>query len=89
MPSFDITSEFNQQEVTNAIDQMNREIINRYDFKDTNIKRKIEKNSLMTNKFDCGPFGSIASSLNQEDKYLELLGLEFYRTRNINFYLMK
>ena len=36
MPSFDITSEFNQQEVTNAIDQMNREIINRYDFKDTN-----------------------------------------------------
>ena len=36
MPSFDITSEFNQQEVINAIDQMNREIINRYDFKDTN-----------------------------------------------------
>ena len=36
MPSFDITSEFNVQEVTNAIDQMNREIINRYDFKDTN-----------------------------------------------------
>ena len=36
MSSFDITSEFNQQEVTNAIDQMNREIINRYDFKDTN-----------------------------------------------------
>ena len=36
MPSFDITSEFNEQEVTNAIDQMNREIINRYDFKDTN-----------------------------------------------------
>ena len=35
MPSFDITSEFNQQEVNNAIDQMNREIINRYDFKDT------------------------------------------------------
>ena len=36
MPSFDITSEFNQQEVTNAIDQMNREIVNRYDFKNTN-----------------------------------------------------
>ena len=36
MPSFDITSEFNHQEVVNAIDQMNREIINRYDFKDTN-----------------------------------------------------
>ena len=36
MPSFDITSEFNHQEVVNAIDQMNREIVNRYDFKDTN-----------------------------------------------------
>ena len=36
MPSFDITSEFNSQEVLNAIDQMNREIINRYDFKNTN-----------------------------------------------------
>ena len=36
MPSFDITSEFDQQEVVNAIDQMNREIVNRYDFKDTN-----------------------------------------------------
>ena len=36
MPSFDITSEFNAQEVLNAVDQMNREIINRYDFKNTN-----------------------------------------------------
>tara|TARA_B100001250_G_scaffold386374_1_gene382853 strand:+ start:10024 stop:10506 length:483 start_codon:yes stop_codon:yes gene_type:complete len=36
MPSFDITSEFNSQEVLNAIDQMNREIVNRYDFKNTN-----------------------------------------------------
>ena len=36
MPSFDITSEFNSQEVLNAVIQMNREIVNRYDFKDTN-----------------------------------------------------
>jgi uncharacterized protein YajQ (UPF0234 family) len=36
MPSFDITSEFNKQEVINAIDQSKREIINRYDFKNTN-----------------------------------------------------
>ena len=36
MPSFDITSEFNSQEVLNAIDQMKREIVNRYDFKNTN-----------------------------------------------------
>jgi uncharacterized protein YajQ (UPF0234 family) len=35
MPSFDITSEFNKQEVTNAVDQSKREIVNRYDFKNT------------------------------------------------------
>jgi len=35
MPSFDITSEFNKQEVTNAVDQCKREIVNRYDFKNT------------------------------------------------------
>ena len=36
MPSFDITSEFDKQEVVNAVDQSKREIVNRYDFKNTN-----------------------------------------------------
>ena len=35
MPTFDITSEYNQQEVVNAVDQAHREITNRYDFRDT------------------------------------------------------
>lgn len=35
MPSFDITSEVDPQEIRNAIDQANREIINRFDFKNT------------------------------------------------------
>ena len=35
MPTFDITSEYNQQEVINAVDQAHREISNRYDFRDT------------------------------------------------------
>ena len=33
MPSFDIVSELDMHEVTNAVDQANREIQNRYDFK--------------------------------------------------------
>ncbi|TCK07333.1 YajQ family cyclic di-GMP-binding protein [Marinobacterium mangrovicola] len=33
MPSFDIVSELDMHEVTNAVDQANREIENRYDFK--------------------------------------------------------
>ncbi len=33
MPSFDVVSEVDWQEVRNAVDQANREITNRYDFK--------------------------------------------------------
>ena len=33
MPSFDVVSEVDRHELTNAVDQMNREISNRYDFK--------------------------------------------------------
>ena len=35
MPSFDIVSEVDRQEVRNAVDQAAREIANRYDFKGT------------------------------------------------------
>lgn len=38
MPSFDIVSELNAHEVTNAIDQANREIGTRFDFRGTNAK---------------------------------------------------
>lgn len=38
MPSFDVVSKINMHEVTNAIDQSNREIMSRFDFKDTNAK---------------------------------------------------
>jgi len=38
MPSFDIVSEIDQQELTNAVDQANREISNRFDFKGTDSK---------------------------------------------------
>ena len=42
MPSFDIVSQVNQQEVKNAVEQANREIANRYDFKgsDARIEQK-------------------------------------------------
>lgn len=42
MPSFDITSEINKVELHNAIDQSNKEIANRFDFKgsDARIEEK-------------------------------------------------
>ncbi|KJF18608.1 MULTISPECIES: YajQ family cyclic di-GMP-binding protein [Acidithrix] len=36
MPTFDVVSEVNLQEVRNAVDQANREASTRFDFKDTN-----------------------------------------------------
>lgn len=38
MPSFDIVSEIDWHEVDNAVDQANREITNRYDFKGTGAR---------------------------------------------------
>ena len=35
MPSFDVVSEVDSHEVTNAVDQANRELSQRFDFKDT------------------------------------------------------
>jgi uncharacterized protein YajQ (UPF0234 family) len=36
MPSFDIVSEFDMHEATNAVDQSNREVSTRFDFKGSN-----------------------------------------------------
>ena len=47
MPSFDITSSFDKQEVINAVDQMSRELINRYDFRDTNTSSTLTDNSII------------------------------------------
>ena len=38
MPSFDVVSQVDYQEVRNAVDQAAREIVNRYDFKGTDTK---------------------------------------------------
>lgn len=44
MPSFDIVSEIEQQELVNAVDQANRELNNRFDFKGIDAKFSLEKN---------------------------------------------
>ncbi|MAN34573.1 MAG: YajQ family cyclic di-GMP-binding protein [Acidimicrobiaceae bacterium] len=45
MPSFDVVSEVDAQEVRNAIDQAQREVSNRFDFKSTNST--IEQNDMV------------------------------------------
>ncbi len=43
MPSFDVVSELNAHEVTNAVDQANRELQTRFDFKNTKAVFELEE----------------------------------------------
>ena len=49
MPSFDIVSDVNQVEVHNALDQTNKEITNRFDFKGSDSRVELnEKEKVLT-----------------------------------------
>jgi cyclic-di-GMP-binding protein len=49
MPSFDIVSEVNQQEVKNAVEQTNKEVQNRFDFKGSDAR--VEQKELVLTVF--------------------------------------
>ena len=42
MPSFDVVSEVDKHELTNAVDQANRELTTRFDFKGSNAKFELD-----------------------------------------------
>src|SRR5579862_6699238 len=44
--SFDVVSQYDRQELVNAVDQAKREIANRYDFKGTKAAVELDKDSL-------------------------------------------
>ena len=46
MPSFDVVSELNAHEVANAVDQANRELSQRFDFKDTGARFELEESTV-------------------------------------------
>ena len=46
--SFDVVSEFDKQELVNAIDQVQREISSRFDLKDSNSEVKLEADKSIT-----------------------------------------
>ena len=49
MPSFDIVSEVNHVEIHNAVDQANKEITNRFDFKGSDARVELnDKEKLLT-----------------------------------------
>lgn len=43
MPTFDVVSEINKHELENAVDQANRELSQRFDFKGTDAKYELEE----------------------------------------------
>src|SRR5688572_3330131 len=46
MPSFDIVSKSDSHEITNAVDQANREVSSRFDFKGTNARVALDKDKM-------------------------------------------
>lgn len=46
MPSFDIVSNIDHHEITNAVDQANREVTTRFDFKGTNARLELNKDQI-------------------------------------------
>ena len=46
MPTFDIMSEVNQVEVKNAVDQANKEVTNRFDFKGSDARVELAEKTL-------------------------------------------
>ena len=65
MPSFDIVSQVNQQEVKNAVEQANKEVQNRYDFKGSDAR--IEQDQLALTVFADDEFklGQVTDVLRQ------------------------
>jgi uncharacterized protein YajQ (UPF0234 family) len=47
MPSFDIVSEFDAHEVHNAVDQANKEVTTRFDFKGSNAEFELQDGSIV------------------------------------------
>jgi uncharacterized protein YajQ (UPF0234 family) len=52
MPSFDVVSEVDMMEVKNALDQANKELANRFDFRDAKAEIKLEKESINLSAID-------------------------------------
>jgi uncharacterized protein YajQ (UPF0234 family) len=83
MPSFDVVSQVNEQEVKNAVEQTNKEIVNRYDFKGSDARVEQTKLDLTVFADDEFKLSQVMDVLRQrlakrsvDVRCLELGGLE-------------
>lgn len=63
MPSFDIVSEANMVEVRNALDQANKEIANRFDFKGSDARVELKERELTAYADDDFKLGQVRDVL--------------------------
>lgn len=63
MPSFDIVSQVNQQEVKNAVEQTNKEVSNRFDFKGSDARVEQQENELVVYADDEFKLGQVTDVL--------------------------
>lgn len=71
MPAFDIVSEVDQHELTNAVDQTNRELANRFDFRGSDAK--VEQSVKVLTLFAGSDF--------QLDQLLDILRLKLVKRK--------
>jgi cyclic-di-GMP-binding protein len=79
MPSFDVVSELNWHEVSNAVDQANREITTRYDFKGVKAHYEIKDKSSVVMEAEAEPqLRQMSDILNQKlvSRGIDLKSLE-------------
>ena len=66
MPSFDVVSEVNMQEVKNAVNQATREVDTRFDFKGTNAKFEFDDDGVTMRAPDTFQLGQMFDILNSK-----------------------
>jgi cyclic-di-GMP-binding protein len=79
MPSFDVVSELDWHEVTNAVDQANREITTRYDFKGVKAHYEIKDKKSVVMEAEAEPqLRQMSDILNQKlvSRGIDLKSLE-------------
>ena len=83
--SFDVVSDFDRQELVNALDQAQREVHTRYDLKDTGTDATLEDSRLLlksSSEFNSIPVILVTSKDSASDKYWgEQQGADGYVTK--------
>ena len=86
MPSFDIESKIDNHELSNAIDQTNRVITNRYDLKDANANVELQDNEIKVSANESFQLDQIIPILkeNLSKRKIDLKSLKIGETQEAN-----